>query len=252
MKLLKRLTFALGILVGVVSIGMGAMSDDEWEKARYNCFENEDKDACQALIDNGLKSVEQCDKHSCGFVGSVYIQAGYYRSAIPYFEKAIVFGDNRVYTPLGYTYEKLQDYYNAKKYYEIGCSKINRNQSKACFNLGLIYDLGKGVQQDYHKSYELYKKSCDMKYGEACTSLGSLYGKGQGVRQDYHKAYELWEKACDMKNGLACNNLGRLYYEGQGVRQNFSTAKQYSGKACDLGEQMGCDNYRMLNEQGIQ
>lgn len=69
MKLLKRLIFALEILMGVVSIGMGAMSNDEWEKARHNCFENEDKSACEALIDNGLPSVEKCDKDTCSFVG---------------------------------------------------------------------------------------------------------------------------------------------------------------------------------------
>lgn len=49
MKLLKRLTLALGILMCVVSIGMGAMNNDEWERARHNCFENADKSACQAL-----------------------------------------------------------------------------------------------------------------------------------------------------------------------------------------------------------
>lgn len=211
MKLLKRLTLALGILICVVSIGMGAMNNDEWERARYNCFENDDKDACQTLIDNGLPSVEQCDKSNCAFVGSVYRIAGHYRDAIPYFEKVIVFGDNRVYTPLGYTYYELQDYYNAKKYFEIGC---NKGELVSCYNLGL------------------------------------RYYNGEGVRQDYAKARELWKKACDMKYGAACNNLAVLYDNGLGVRQNLSTAKHYFGKACDLGDQLGCDNYKKINQVG--
>ncbi len=216
MKLLKRLTFALGILVGSVSIGMSAMSDDEWEKARHNCFENEDKSACQTLIDNGLASVEQCVKGNCGFVGVIYDKAGHYREAIPYYEKLIALGDNSGYGLLGYAYYKLADNFNAKKYYEIGCNKGNGDisQSEPCCNLGVMYDLGKGVRQDYAKARELYKK------------------------------------ACDMKNGVACNNLGYLYGKGLGVRQNLSIAKQYYGKACDLGYQMGCDNYKKYNENG--
>lgn len=218
MKLLKGLTLALGILMCVVSIGMGAMSNDEQERARYNCFENKDKDACQALIDNGLASVEQCDKSNCASVGRFYRIAGHYRDAIPYYEKAIALGNDSGYAGLATTYYELQDYYNAKKYIEIACNTGNGDlvQAESCYNLWLMYDLGKGV------------------------------------RQDYHKANKLWKKACDMKNGDACNNLGALYYNGQGVRQNLSIAKQYFGKACDLGEQVGCNNYKLLNSQGVQ
>lgn len=216
MKLLKRLTLALGILMCVVSIGMGTMSNDEWNRARQNC-QNEDKSACQALINNGLVSVEQCDKDSCGFVGAVYYQAGRYREAIPYFKKAITLGHS-VYEALALSYDKLQDYYNAKKYYEIGCNKGNG----------------------------------DLVQSENCYNLGQMYYNGEGVRQSYYKAYELWKKACDMKNTDACNNLGVLYRKGQGVRQNLSIAKQYYSKACDLGNQIGCNNYRELHSAGVQ
>ena len=194
------------------------MSEEEWQRAGYNCIKNKDKSACQAVINNGLPSVEQCDKSNCATVGSFYYKAEHYREAIPYYEKAIALGDNGGYAHLGNVYYELQDYYNTKKYYEIACNKGNGDsyQSEPCFNLGLMYDLGKGVQQDYHKSYELYKK------------------------------------ACDLKSGVACNSLGFLYGNGLGVRQNLSTAKQYYGKACDLGNQLGCDNYKILNSQGVR
>lgn len=218
MKLLKRLTFALGILIGVVSIGMGAMSNDELQRAIHNCYKNNDKSACEALIDNGLPSVEKCDKDACVFVGVIYDKVGHYREAIPYFEKAIALGYNDGYGFLGDAYYKLADNFNAKKYYEIACKKDNGDLAHAenCYNLGTIYLLGKGVRQDYHKARELYKKACDMKYTNACL------------------------------------NLGFQYSAGLGVRQNLSIAKQYYGKACDLGEQLGCDDYRKLNEQGVR
>lgn len=217
---MRKLVLVCGILASVVSVSMGAMSDEEWDNARHNCFkfENEDKGACEALIKNGLPSVEQCDKDTCTFVGGVYRLAGRYREAIHYHKKAIALGDNRGYALLGNIYIKFQDYYNAKKYYEIACSKGNG----------------------------------DISQSEPCSNLGFMYSNGKGVRQDYHKARELYKKACDMKYGLACNNLGVLYNNGQGVRQSLSTAKHYFDKACDLGSQNGCDNYKKYNEQGVQ
>lgn len=213
---MKKLMLACGVLVSVVSVSMGAMSDDEWNRARHNCFENKDKSACYALINDGLVSVEQCDKEYCGFLGSIYHHTGYFKGAIPYFEKAIALGDNRGYGALGIVYNDLQDYYNAKKYYEIACNK------------------GDG----------------DVVQAESCFNFGVMYGNGEGVRQDYAKAAKLYKKACDIKYSRACNNLGWLYSSGLGVRQNLSTAKQYFGKACDLGDQTGCDNYKEYNERG--
>ena len=210
---MKKLVLVFGILAGMLS-GMNAMSLEEWERARDNCDVSGDKSACQALIDNGLPSVEECTKDTCGAVGMVYYIAGHFREAIPYFERVVALGDNRAYWLLGYAYLVLNDYLNAKKYFEIGCNKVSDTQSKSCYNLGVMY-----VEE-------------------------------RGVRQDYHKAAELYKKACDMKFGLGCNNLGSLYAKEKGVKQNLSIAKQYYGKACDLGEQLGCDNYRRLNQMG--
>ncbi|MGX2971559.1 tetratricopeptide repeat protein [Helicobacter sp. T3_23-1059] len=219
---MKKLVLVFGIIAGVLSVGMGAMSENEWEKARHNCSDD-DKSACQALIDDGLASVEQCTKetgtNNCGFVGAVYHIAGYFREAIPYFEKAIAFGNSIAYIAygeLGRAYYQLNDYFNAKEYFEIGCNKVSDIQEASCYILGLMHFNGKGVRQDFHKAAELYKKACDMKYAGAC------------------------------------NNLGVLYDNGQGVKQNLSIAKQYYGKACDLGAQKGCDNYKLLNNQGVQ
>ena len=94
------------------------------------------------------------------------------------------------------------------------------------------------------------QKACDDGNAISCFNLGLLYDEGRGVRQDYKKASELYSKACDMGYAGGCYNLGFLYNNGQGVRQDKRTAKEYFGKACDLGDQGGCNNYKILNEQG--
>lgn len=214
-KVVKKSLLAFGILVGVLSVGFSAMSYDEFDKIYKGCMGGS-KAECQALIYNGLPSAEQCDKDICGIIGSIYSLVGHHKEAIPYFEKAIALGNSRVYILLGNAYYETQDFFNAKKYFEIGCNN-----------------------------------SVDAKLG-FCYNLAVMYYEGKGVRQDYHKAKELYDKSCKLKHARACFNLGVLHNNGQGVKQNLSTAKQYFGKACDFGEQIGCDNYRELNERGIK
>ena len=78
-------------------------------------------------------------------------------------------------------------------------------------------------------------------------NLGILYNQGRGVRQDYHKAREWYEKAAAQGFATAQLNLGTLYNHGRGVRKNLATAKDWFGKACDNSNQTGCDYYARLN-----
>jgi len=74
------------------------------------------------------------------------------------------------------------------------CDKGNM---KSCADLGIAYDLGRGVRQNYSKARKLYKKACDKNNMNACFNLGILYDNGKGVRQNYSKARKLYKKACD-------------------------------------------------------
>lgn len=170
---MRKLVLAFGILVSVVSVSLGAMSKEEWDRANYNCLDNEDKSACQALINRGLASVEQCNKDSCAFVGAVYGAAWRYREAIPYFEKAIALGDNRGYRLLGKAYYLLQDYYNAKKYYEIECdtNDVASMQAYACLVVAEMYDRGQGVKRNSSTAAQYYHKACNLGDQRACSAI---------------------------------------------------------------------------------
>ena len=85
---------------------------------------------------------------------------------------------------------------------------------------------------------------------EAQFDLGLLYEYGRGVKQDYRKAREWFEKAATQDNAEAQYNLGVMYTKGEGVRQNYATAKEWYGKACDNGDQEGCGWYKKLNLKG--
>lgn len=253
---MKRLVLAFGILVSVLSVGMGAMSEEEQEerfsnvveqirqrseKAVINCIEG-DKSACQA----GLVSVEECSsklekglsieqqKNTCIFAGLILLGA----EAHKYNNKH---NKHKVDT---------NDIKDAMKYFESGCDKVGNGQAIACLMMGDFYR--EAFDKDYHKAAKFYKKGCDTEYGaESCVRLARMYEGGEGVRQDHHKAHELYIKACNLEYDLGCFFLGMDYYYGtRSVKQNRSIAKQYYGKACDLGYQLGCDKYKELNQEG--
>ena len=122
-----------------------------------------------------------------------------------------------------------------------------QGDAEANFALGGVYYFGLGVQQDYAKAIEWYKKAAAQDHAGAQFALGGVYNFGLGVRQDYAKAIEWYEKAAAQDHADAQFFLGIMYDEGLGVRQNLATAKEWFGKACDNGNQNGCDSYRRIN-----
>jgi len=65
----------------------------------------------------------------------------------------------------------------------------------AQFNLGLMYDKGKGVPQDYKRAVNWYTKAAEQGVAGAQYNLGLMYANGQGVPQDYIKAHMWWNIA---------------------------------------------------------
>ncbi|MDD7514949.1 MAG: sel1 repeat family protein, partial [Campylobacter lanienae] len=57
---------------------------------------------------------------------------------------------------------------------------------------------------------ELYQKACDAGDPYGCVLLGILYEVGEGVRQDYAMAKEYYGKACDLGDQLGCDEYKRL------------------------------------------
>ena len=63
------------------------------------------------------------------------------------------------------------------------------------------------------------------------SNLGVCYYDGLGVEQDYVKAAELYRKAAEDNFGWAMRNLGECYEEGKGVEKNLDEAKRWYRKA---------------------
>jgi hypothetical protein len=97
----------------------------------------------------------------------------------------------------------------------------------AQFNLGLMYEQGWGILQDYSAAVTWYRKAADQGNARAQVNLGAMYGNGRGVPQDYATQVTWVRKAADQGDAVAQRQLGYLYQNGQGVPQDSVQAHMW-------------------------
>jgi len=86
--------------------------------------------------------------------------------------------------------------------------KCDDGDSKACFDLGLLYDFGEDVCQDKETAAELYEKSCNLGNARGCYNQGLMYANGESVEKDRKRAIELYKKGCELGYKSACVEAG--------------------------------------------
>jgi len=98
-------------------------------------------------------------------------------------------------------------------------------------NLGLAYETGQGVPQDYAQAVAWYRKAADQGYASAQFNLGAMYRNGQGVPQDYGQAVAWYRQAAEQGDGAAQSLLGAMYQDGQGVPQDYVESHKWRNLA---------------------
>lgn len=92
----------------------------------------------------------------------------------------------------GDKYYKIEEYQQARERYELAAAAGN---SEAMWDLGVIYEFGKGVTQDYQQARQWYEKAAAAGHATAMERIGVIYEKGHGVAKDYQQARQWYEKA---------------------------------------------------------
>lgn len=82
--------------------------------------------------------------------------------------------------------------------------------------LGLCYEQGKGVIQNYKEAVECYRKSAEQDNASAQYHLGLCYEKGYGVVQDYGQAIFWYQKSANQGYSKAEHRL-EICYRGQDI-----------------------------------
>ena len=88
----------------------------------------------------------------------------------------------------------------------------------AQFILGVMYDEGKGVPQDYTEAGKWYRSAADQGHTATQYILGVMYAVGRGVPQNYIQAY-MW-------NSLAAAEGFEIAITDQYVLESLMTPEQ--------------------------
>ena len=83
----------------------------------------------------------------------------------------------------------------------------------------------------YEQAFPVCSEAADQGYVVAQFNLGFMYDLGRGVQQDYTEAEKWYRKAAEQGDAAAQYNLGRMYVLGHGVMHNFEEAVDWFYKA---------------------
>jgi TPR repeat protein len=95
-----------------------------------------------------------------------------------------------------------------------------QGDASAQSNLGVMYEQGRGVAQNYREAMRLFRLAAMQGDASAQSNLGVMYYTGQGIAQDFREAMRWYRLGAGQGNAEAQFNLGVMYDQGRGVPQD--------------------------------
>jgi hypothetical protein len=108
-------------------------------------------------------------------------------------------------------------------------------------NLGLLYEEGRGVEQDLSEAGRWYRLAAERGLVAGQVNLARMYEEGRGTAQDFGQAARWYRQAADQGHAEAQYRLGRLYGQGQGVQADAKKAARWYRKAAHRGHLQALD-----------
>ena len=125
-----------------------------------------------------------------------------------------------------------------------------KGDAKAQNKLGEKYYYGRGVEKDYEKAINWYRKAGEQNHAEAQDKLGHMYEEGEGVEEDDERAVFWYRKAAEQGNDSGQYNLGLMYDSGEGVEEDDERAVYWYRKAAEQGNDRGQTNLGLMYRWG--
>lgn len=97
-------------------------------------------------------------------------------------------------------------------------------------NLGMLYNLGRGVEKDKEKAYWWFSEAAEMGSIRAINNLAMMYYSGDYVKKDIPQAIKLFETTAKAKDLDAMMMLAEIYLKQKDGAKSFEWVK----KASDL------------------
>ena len=108
--------------------------------------------------------------------------------------------------------------------------------------ISAVTDLGKDRRHFWRADFAATKKDAESGDAEAQNNLGVMYNKGLGVSEDYAEAVKWYRLAADRGYADAQGNLGVMYHDGRGVPQDCGEAYAWFSVAAAFGDANAANN----------
>lgn len=129
-------------------------------------------------------------------------------------------------------------------------AKAQGGDATAEFQVGLSYENGEGVPQDFTKAAIWYRKAAEQNNPPAEYFFGCLFLFGHGVPVDYTQGIMWFHKAAEQGHPSAQTDLARFYLTGKYVLQNYALAVSWYRKAAERGNPDGQAGLAAMYEDG--
>ncbi|KAF9437151.1 hypothetical protein BGZ76_001813 [Entomortierella beljakovae] len=129
--------------------------------------------------------------------------------------------------------------------------KAKYSEPESYYQMGINYEEGNGVAQDYSQAMENYIIAAKMEDPRAQFKIGWLYYHGYSEPQDYSKAMEWYLKAADKRNAFAQFSVGNMYHKGYDIPQDYSEAMEWYLKAAEQGNMLARISIADLYRDGL-
>lgn len=107
--------------------------------------------------------------------------------------------------------------------------------AQSALYMGVLYDTGIGVVQDYAQALRWYQRAADGGSVAAMFNLGVMHDAGRGVSTDLRQAASWYARAAAHGFGRAEYDLAMLYEQGDGVPRSRARAAELYARAARHG-----------------
>lgn len=129
--------------------------------------------------------------------------------------------------------------------------RANAGDRSAMRALAQAYYAGQdGVEQDFTKAADWYRKLAQSGDAGAQTSLGLMYARGYGVTKNLAEAHRWWNFSAAQNDPGAQFNLGLTYVQGEGVAADPARAARWFREAAQRGHVQAQYNLGLLLHEG--
>jgi TPR repeat protein len=129
---------------------------------------------------------------------------------------------------------------------EHGASEISKLQTlaeqgdtTAQVHLGMRYQQGRGLPQDFKLAYYWYSKAANKGHDVAQRNLGLMYYQARGISQDFQQARYWFNRSAELGNSDAQRYLGIMHKNGDGVSRDPVTAQMWFIISAATGNKFG-------------